>query len=587
MGGSHWTVWAGYRQSTISVMARWGEQSIADEASRSTAAWLGAVRDAERRGELLEAFDLAGRGLEEHPGDVGLRYRAVLALARSGSTAEAGRRFGELALSSVDSEDVAALGARIQKDVALASSGAERLARARDAAGAYWSIRARTGGYFPAINAATLLLVARDGAGARALARDALDLVASSGETGYYAAATEAEAYLLLGDRDSARAALERAGERCQGDFGALATTRRQLRLVCAERGIDPGILAPLAGPGVAHYCGHLISPDGGAGRFHNRCEPEVAERIADAVDRRPVGFAYGSLAGGGDILWAEALLTRGSELHVVLPFALEEFVATSVATAGKGWIDRFRHCLDAATSVTFATEDAFLDDDELYAYCARLAMGLALLRARYLDAGAHQLAVWDGEPPTGIAGTAADVDTWRATGHEVIVVSPDGSAGDRREADAGIPPGSSRRPGTDRPRRVIRAMLIGDIRGFSKLSDEQLPAFADTVLGAFAQVLAGHDPEVEYRNTWGDGLFAVLSTRRRRRDVRWISRTRWRHSISEEQAFPRTSPSGCPDMSARSFRSATRCSAHNPSWVHTSIAPPGSNPSHRPVRSM
>ena len=497
-------------------MARWGKQSIADEASRSAATWLGAVRDAERRGELLEAFDLAGRGLEEYPGDVGLRYRAVLALARSGSTAEAGRRFAELALSSVDSEDVAALGARIQKDVALASSGAERLARARDAAGAYWSIRARTGGYFPAINAATLLLVAGEGAGAHALAQDALDLVASSGETGYYAAATEAEAYLLLGDRDSARAALERAGARCQGDFGALATTRRQLRLVCAERGIDPGILAPLAGPGVAHYCGHLISPDGGAGRFHNHGEPEVAERIADAVDRRPVGFAYGSLAGGGDILWAEALLSRGCELHVVLPFALEEFVATSVAAAGKVWIDRFRHCLDAATSVTFATEDAFLDDDELYAYCARLAMGLALLRARYLDAGAHQLAVWDGEPPTGVAGTAADIDAWKATGHEVIVVSPDRPADDRREAAAGTPVGSSRRSGArlgpDRPRRVIRAMLVGDIRGFSKLSDEQLPAFADTVLGAFAHVLAGHDREVEYRNTWGDGLFAVLS---------------------------------------------------------------------------
>ena len=96
-------------------------------------------------------------------------------------------------------------------------------------------------------------------------------------------------------------------------------------------------------------------------------------------------------------------------------------------------------------------------------------------------------------------------------------MVSPDRPADDRREAAAGAPAGSSRRSGDarlgpDRPRRVIRAMLVGDIRGFSKLSDEQLPAFADTVLGAFAHVLAGHDREVEYRNTWGDGLFAVLS---------------------------------------------------------------------------
>src|SRR5277367_1560138 len=54
--------------------------------SRSAAQWLSDVRHAERRGELLAAFDLAGRGLDEHPGDVELRYRSVLALARAGST---------------------------------------------------------------------------------------------------------------------------------------------------------------------------------------------------------------------------------------------------------------------------------------------------------------------------------------------------------------------------------------------------------------------------------------------------------------------------------------------------------------------
>ena len=144
------------------------------------------------------AFDLAGRGREEHPGDVGLRYRAVLALARTGSTAQAARQFAALDLSSVDSEDVTSLMARIQKDVALSAAGDERRRLAGEAAAAYRSIRDRTGGYFPAINAATLLLLAGDDSGARVLARDALDIVRSSGERGYFAAATEAEAYLEL-----------------------------------------------------------------------------------------------------------------------------------------------------------------------------------------------------------------------------------------------------------------------------------------------------------------------------------------------------------------------------------------------------
>ena len=139
--------------------------------------WLEAVRDAERRGELLSAFDLAGRGLEEHPGDVDLRYRAVLALARTGSTGQAARRFVELELSSVDTEDVAALEARIQKDEALAATGDRRRRLAAHAATTYRVIRDRTRGYFPAINAATLTLVAGDTATAQLLAREALELV--------------------------------------------------------------------------------------------------------------------------------------------------------------------------------------------------------------------------------------------------------------------------------------------------------------------------------------------------------------------------------------------------------------------------
>ena len=480
------------------------------EPSRTPGEWLELVRDAERRGEPLAAFDLARQGLEQHAGDVELRYRAVLALARSGSTASAAREFDELGLSTVDSEDVGALDARIQKDFALAASGEERR-RLAGVAAAYLRIKERSQGYFPAINAATLTLVAGDEVEARRLARQSLDLVAASADTGYFSAATEAEAHLLLGDTAGAGAALDRARKVQSHDYGALSTTRRQLRLICNEAGIDPRVLSPLAGPAVAHYCGHLMAPTGTGGRFTSDGEAEVTDRIVRAVDSRPVAFAYGSLASGGDTLWAEALLARGCELHVVLPFALEEFVGTSVAGAGEGWVERFHRCLGAATSVTYATEGAYLDDDVLYRYCADLAMGLALLRARYVDAEVHQLALWDGAPATGIAGTAVDVASWRSTGHDVVVVSPDGAGGPGHPAPSGAADGGPAEV-VHRPRRVVRAMLVGDIRGFSKLSDDQLPTFSELVLGAFAGVLAGYAGEVDYKNTWGDALFAVLS---------------------------------------------------------------------------
>ena len=54
--------------------------------------------------------------------------------------------------------------------------------------------------------------------------------------------------------------------------------------------------------------------------------------------------------------------------------------------------------------------------------------------------------------------------------------------------------------------------MLMGDVRGFSKLTDDQLPAFTDVVLGSFARTLARYPGEVDYTNTWGDALFAVFT---------------------------------------------------------------------------
>jgi class 3 adenylate cyclase len=463
---------------------------------RTAEDWLAAVKEAERRGELLTAFDLAERGLARHPDDVSLKHRAVLALARAGSTEQARRRFIEYGLAQVPTEDVASLRARIVKDKAIAASGEARRRQAARSAELYGAIFARTGGYYPAINAATLSLLAGETDRARELAAHALRLV--DGTEDYYAAATEAEAHLLLGQSDQAGTALARAATLRGDDEGAVATTRRQLRLVCEATGIDQELLAVLAGRAVVHYCGHLISP---AGRFRATNEEAVSKRIEAEVRRATPGYAYGSLASGGDILWAEALLAQGAELHVVLPFARDEFVKASVAPAGADWVERFDRCLNAAKNVNYATEDAFLGDDVLFRYGAELAMGLALLRARYLDAETRQLALWDGARAQGAAGTAIEVAAWQKLGLPITIVSPNGPPS---HAEDSTPDAAANPEG-----RIVRALLFGDIRGFSKLTDEQLPRFAQRVLGAFASAL--ETEAVCARNTWGDAIYVVL----------------------------------------------------------------------------
>jgi hypothetical protein len=482
---------------------------------RSAGWWLEAVKSQERRGELLTAFDLAERGLAEHPDEVRLKHRAVLALARAGATEEAARRFEQYGLAAVRDEEVGALHARIAKDLALSTEGKQRRRQAGRAAGLYESVFDRTGGYYPAVNAATLWLLAGNPNRAIELAGRVLEILASGVDRGsYYASATEAEARLLRGEEAAAKSALERAAALHGGDYGALATTRRQLRLICDYLGVEPALLGVLAGPGVVHFCGHRIGEQPGS--FPPAAAEVVTARVVEVVSRNRPGFAFGSLASGADVIWAEALLGAGAELHVVLPFAREEFLKWSVAPSGPQWVNRFDGCLAAASSVRYATDDAFLGDDVLFRYASEFAMGLALLRARYLDAEVRQLAVWDGKSAATAAGTAIDVATWRRGGRPVTIVPPAAheQVSDLTGPHASPPEVMEEADGSQTgigKRRVVRAMVFGDFQGFSRLTDEQLPIFTECVLGAIAEVLSRHRDDICDRNTWGDAIYVVL----------------------------------------------------------------------------
>ena len=204
-------------------------------------AWLAQVRQLEARGELLLAYDTAVHGLEEHPGDLRLRHRAVLNLAKAGATANAEAEFVRLGLHGVDDADVAALLARIAKDRALDASGAQRLALLAHAADLYEASYRRSGDYYPGVNVASLRLLAGLPEAAGRMAREVLVLCRKSkgsGEDAYYRPASEAEAALVLGDTESARQALSRAAE-AGIDLAARAATRRQLRMI-SPRGRSP-----------------------------------------------------------------------------------------------------------------------------------------------------------------------------------------------------------------------------------------------------------------------------------------------------------------------------------------------------------
>ena len=489
-------------------------------ASPNTSAdWLAQVLRFEQEGELFRAYDLAKQGLAQFPDDLALKHRAVLCLASTGAAAKAAELLSELRIDEIRDFstqlglDVACLRPRLMKDAALAMAGKERAVALAAAADRYAEVyrdarlAGNLGAYYPALNVATLNLLAGNTAKASDLAREVLHQLSAfpADRKTYFETVSELEAQVVAGDlrsaRDTASVVRSRLRTVAQADYRGLSSTVRQLRLVVDAMGLPAEWRDILSPPRVIHYLGHIIAPPGKPGRFPAEQEPDVKKAITEMLDAEDVGFGYGSLAAGADILFAEALLARGASLHVVLPFDGDEFIEISVRPSDEHWAERFETCLDHATTVRYATEDRYLGDDNLFGYCGQLSMGLALLRARHLSTSVEQIAVWDGNAPSGTAGTASDMARWRRTGMPQKIIS----VGNGHQ-----PSESTSTRHRDMQRRTC-AMLFSDIQGFSKLTDEQLRPFIKFVLSCSAEVIERNRAHISFANTWGDGLFVVF----------------------------------------------------------------------------
>ena len=462
---------------------------------------LALAESARRDGNPLALHDIARGAVEAGDANPRFRYLQVLALAQMGDTARAQALYETYGLSGwTGDEDAMALLGRLHKDQALAADGEVRRARFARAAEAYQRAFEVRSGYFPGVNAATTAWAAGDPQSARTLARSVLIHPDLNPSTTFFASAARAEALILLGRPREAADALALAVGTGGGGPGERAATYRQLSWLCADLDMtadDRRSILDAVQPGpIITYTGHMFV----AG---TEAEDELNDRIRSALDALGSTIAYGALACGADILFAEAILARGGELHVIMPFLAEPFIAASVRPGGAAWIARFDACLRDATSVTFATRADYVGNGGEFAYGAQLASGLARLRAGQLATRAVQLAVWDSGPPRGRSGAAVDVQAGRAMGLETQVISP--GAVDRDLIRA---PHADSAP---LPERIPRAILFTDYQGYSRLPESVIPAFNREVMGPVARVLNRHRDAVCSRNTWGDALFAVI----------------------------------------------------------------------------
>jgi tetratricopeptide (TPR) repeat protein len=365
----------------------------------------------------------------------------ITALSRSGALDQARRVFEEAGLeSAVDQPAVLSLQGRLIKDEAATARETERRRLYREAAAAYGAAGDISGSTYPLINAATLALLAGDAEQARARATRLLTRIDAAGddpdETPYYARATRAEALLLVGEIAAAGTAMTEAVALAPRAWEDHASTLRQFGLILAELGEDAAWLEPLRPPRALHFGGGMgLAGDGGV----------IAAWLAEAR----VGFGYGALAAGGDILVAEALVEAGAQLHVVLPCPPEAFRRASVEPYGGDWPGRFDRLLGLAETLHVAGSGCPGGDDPVAPDClqlaAEVAMGRAVMQAGLLATGAVQLLVAGptAGPTAGtegaVGGTAWMGQAWRAAGRpgEILTLPPGAAAAALRRAAA------------------------------------------------------------------------------------------------------------------------------------------------------
>ncbi|MEJ0024878.1 MAG: tetratricopeptide repeat-containing protein [Rhizomicrobium sp.] len=390
---------------------------------------------------------------------------SIIAHARAGALDHACRLFLEGGFELVnDDPSVLSVRGRLLKDRALAAEGAERRRLYLEAAGAYARAAELGGATYPLVNAATLFLLAGRGEQSKALAGKLLERARTGGdelETPYYRAATEAEALLLLGNAAQARTALRKAVALAPRAFEDHASTLRQFELILREFGKDDAWLDSFRPPRALHFAGGMgVSPDSEA----------VRRRVRAHIAKERIGYGYGALAAGADILIAQALLEEGAELHLVLPMPRERFREHSVAAFGSSWTTKFDRILARAASVR-AIADA---PDPVFPLAiqlaAEIAMGSAVMQAQSLMTQAVQLLILDKPAGRGGGVTAWIAAQWKKSGRRQLTVAASrakGRAAETARAAAG-------------PIRLA-AMLRIDLSeaGADRLSKELLPRLA------------------------------------------------------------------------------------------------------------
>lgn len=460
-----------------------------------------------RAGYYFMAFDEAMAALKECPDDVSLKHISVLSLLRGGALRAAETLFTNFDLAEETHEEILALSGRIIKGQIEETNNATGHTLYARAAALYEKTYDQTRGSYSGVNAASLWYMAGETERAQDIARTILQTYQEARpETqvpNYYFHATRAECLFLLGDERAAAMALRQALRIDPDNYSARATTIKQFKMLGG--GDLPDCAAPLQLPPCVHYTGHLfyIGSERPERSLTERETKALSAQINGLMERAPSSLAYGALAAGADILFAENFLELDVDLHLVLPVPIEDFKRLSVTPMGPDWEARFDAIIPQAKSIRIILDDPGDFDALDLKMGSLIAMGLTRLTAQRLSAGVQQFSVMDRHGQDAHpAGTQLDTKLWQDAGGRTLNIDWPHPRQDKPSVPL---------PHSDR--RAFRAMLFTDLKGYGGLPDRSLPEIVSQIFEPMAQKCQSLDVPPLHIKSWGDGLFLVFET--------------------------------------------------------------------------
>lgn len=522
-------------------------------------AWVAELRGLIADGQYFLAFDCYRAAAEAHPGSLRLALLGALSLLRGGAVEEARRLLaplrGRLAtrdirkqrlitalrhaltegdgpddafeglvselreaatgdLSTLDDVETLRLAVAIHSEIWTHARQPDLLDHARALAGEAFR---RSGAADDGLAAALLEALAGDRARAAALAAEVADLVGAADASDAAALLVLGQARVLLGDAAGAEDAFRRANADGRRHYPAVVGVLRRLEsLARAGVPVPETARAALKPPATVIFAGQpLDAADAPEPFLPPEAEGALAAEIARRLDALDAEIGYCRAHAGSDLLFIEAMLDRGAEVHVFLPFAVEDFVRHCVAYAGPKWERRFRNALKLATSVTLATEEQYFGHDVLFRLNNFLVEGMARWQAEFHLSEPHLMVAWDYMAENG-AGSASDfMDTWPDITRLHLIDLEDVRA-TAAAAPPPRPPAAEATPAPVahvlEPQRVIRTMLFADMVGFSKLEEADLPALWRG-MEIVHRSMEGRHPPLCQLETWGDAIYGVQET--------------------------------------------------------------------------